>query len=175
LFLAADRRPIDAKEVLAEYPGDPEWMTEEEYNSIKPDDLTYVFVHGPVQCDVDTKMYIVWNPNVNPLDTSSKACYANTSHPAYGHPYTINNCVWGLYFGENYVNIPSTPPDIRLYIVACRDILPSQEILLDYHWQLSLNRLISCGDLSCVGCFENCALYMSWWSRYIHDIGPLRS
>jgi hypothetical protein len=168
LFLAADRPRIEPREVLAEYPGGAEWVPEEDYHSIKPDDLTYVFVHGPVRCSSETNMYIVWNPCVSPLDTSCKACYANTSHPALGPPYTLNNCVWGLYFGDNYVNDTSTLPDVRLFIVACRMISPSEEILLDYHWQLALQSLISCGDLKCVGCYENCMLYMTWWGRYLH-------
>jgi hypothetical protein len=175
LVLAEDRETLTPGEILAAYPGPAEWMTEDAYLSMHPSAITYVFVHGPMRSTSGETVFLVWNPQVELESPECKACFANTSHPSLPAPYTTNNCIWGLYFGEKFSLDISVPPDAHLYIVSSRYIHPGDEILLDYHWQLSLTRLISCGDRDCLGCYENTVVYMSEWQKYLGDSQALPS
>jgi hypothetical protein len=156
-------------DVVTEFPGPAEWVTEEELMVIEKGDTTYAFTFGPFHIR-GRAHYIMWNPvHLARVDLASGRCKAhllNTAHPLLDGAWGRCNCVYGLYTADLQLDT-ELPPDVQLYAVCVRSVdgWGHRELLFDYHWHLAEFFCLPCLDEYCTQCKLCLQTYMSRWKR----------
>lgn len=149
-------------DIVTEYPGNAVWMDQEAY--MKKKHTTYVYSWGPRHVPGQGTFYLVWEPPKNEIRENIRLSHVghllNSSHPQLNHPFRSPTCCFGIRFGENFVLSTDVPPDVRLFIIAIKPLHYAEygvetgwELLLDYHWQLTLEHALHCLDFDCYMCF----------------------
>jgi len=157
-------KDIDLKtgDIVTEYPDHPKWMNQESYAKNKQ--TTYVYSWGPEHVPGQGTFFIVWEPTKDEIRAKIRMSHVghllNTCHPRLGHPFQSPTCCFGIRFGENFVLDTDVPPDVRLFVVAIKSLNHAEfgiesdsELLLDYHWQLTLEHGLYCMDMDCYPCY----------------------
>jgi hypothetical protein len=124
----------------------------EQISWVQGDDMpTGIYV---VQCDKDGLFFLDCTNCPKFGEDGYEKCigrFVNSSHPNLPSPDNIPNC-----------HMVAGPGQFDMVIVATKDIFLDEELLFDYHWQLTKFKIAkSCGCYECLGAEES----LDWVSK----------
>lgn len=172
LFLTQD---VDQGQIVAKFPGAPEWYEVNEDGDLNIPDTEYVFVLGLFVVIDNTgvgtcERYLAWDSlpyvlrgevgDAKITGSPNKAHFINTYHPrTLTKSYRFYNCVWAVKYDHLVLDV-RVKPNAELYVITVKHLPAKEQLLLDYHWYLAYSRGHWCLNKECFHCKDGLEEFM---------------
>lgn len=151
---------VEEGSIVAAFSGNWDWHEENDEGHF-PYENPYVItlgvytVRGPLGRGICSR-YLACDASAFALsyDMLEKGHFINTCHPRSLDPqYRYPNCIWAVLLDDFQLDC-KVKPNAYLYVKTCRDVKKHEQLLLDYHWLLAVEKGHWCLDRNCGNCVD---------------------